>query len=60
MESVGRNVVCRKLMHAMQVSLSAWRAWVEIYLPGARCLEITSLSAWRAWVEIFWIVDLWS
>ena len=35
------------------VSLSAWRAWIEIYLISlGGDSGFTSLSAWRAWIEI--------
>ena len=33
MESVGRNALCKPQYTALRVSLSAWRAWVEIASP---------------------------
>ena len=35
------------------LSLSSWRAWIEIAsIGGTRCKQGQSLSSWRAWIEI--------
>ena len=51
-ESVDRNGNVPIDSLASRLSLSARRAWIEMYgaLDGAS--EITSLSARRAWIEI--------
>ena len=37
-----------------QMSLSAWRAWIEIKLEELHIpVCVRSLSAWRAWIEIY-------
>ena len=33
-------------------SLSARRAWIEIYVIAWRCRRLVSLSARRAWIEM--------
>ena len=52
-ESVDRNLIFRLSLPSLQRSLSARRAWIEIYLwvwmGGLSC---KSLSARRAWIEI--------
>ena len=51
-ESVDRNkyvVQCRKVMN---VSLSARRAWIEMFLKRSKIMKNRSLSARRAWIEI--------
>ena len=53
MESVGRNQQLLQLPSLLLLSLSAWRAWVEIYINALHRGQPWSLSAWRAWVEIF-------
>ena len=51
-ESVDRNT-CRVLDEAgQQASLSARRAWIEIYTAGLCLAVIASLSARRAWIEM--------
>ena len=41
---------------ALAMSLSSWRAWIEIATQGnIRNAVDTSLSSWRAWIEIQWI-----
>ena len=42
-------VQCRKVMG---VSLSARRAWIEIFDVSLNYKEVLSLSARRAWIEI--------
>ena len=34
------------------LSLSSWRAWIEIGRDTGRIHEPESLSSWRAWIEI--------
>ena len=34
------------------VSLSSWRAWIEIVLQLGFAMLLPSLSSWRAWIEI--------
>ena len=55
MESVGRNDVFQINLFCLQKSLSAWRAWVEIYAIIQKFVAESSLSAWRAWVEMLGI-----
>ena len=55
MESVGRNDVFQINLFRLQKSLSAWRAWVEIYAIIQKFVAESSLSAWRAWVEMLGI-----
>ena len=51
-ESVDRNMTCLPLGTVSRKSLSARRAWIEIFSnPGSTTL-ILSLSARRAWIEI--------
>ena len=37
------------------LSLSSWRAWIEIWLRARQLESVSSLSSWRAWIEIFQI-----
>ena len=51
-ESVDRNArVCLSGLHAI-MSLSARRAWIEIFIRREMSLMRPSLSARRAWIEI--------
>ena len=34
------------------LSLSSWRAWIEIVLQLGFAMLLPSLSSWRAWIEI--------
>ena len=34
------------------LSLSSWRAWIEIASAHAPCVAGPTLSSWRAWIEI--------
>ena len=34
------------------LSLSSWRAWIEIAMLENGHIEQWSLSSWRAWIEI--------
>ena len=34
------------------LSLSSWRAWIEILDEGQLAKVLGSLSSWRAWIEI--------
>ena len=34
------------------MSLSSWRAWIEIVRSMASAIRLGSLSSWRAWIEI--------
>ena len=34
------------------MSLSSWRAWIEIVRDAAGYRRAQSLSSWRAWIEI--------
>ena len=52
MESVGRNNLAGSSMPLKYMSLSAWRAWVEIKWLDRPIHTRRSLSAWRAWVEM--------
>ena len=38
------------------LSLSAWRAWIEILFADYFKYFMPSLSAWRAWIEIETVV----
>ena len=40
------------------VSLSSWRAWIEMRIDVSSIRLIPSLSSWRAWIEIFSRTDL--
>ena len=53
-ESVDRNAADERTHHQLAPSLSARRAWIEIYFLR-RCTKwmLTSLSARRAWIEIW-------
>ena len=39
-------------------SLSARRAWIEIWLFGLLCAFVRSLSARRAWIEIWFFTQI--
>ena len=52
-ESVDRNIFWANSSRAPPTSLSARRAWIEIWCyVCARLLVVLSLSARRAWIEI--------
>ena len=51
-ESVDRNIVEIHPDGRVTWSLSARRAWIEIYHGGRPVLRVWSLSARRAWIEI--------
>ena len=52
-ESVDRNHVVLVVPRGCWLSLSARRAWIEIFGGAcARRLALSSLSARRAWIEI--------
>ena len=51
-ESVDRNRKFQKLSCAGFWSLSARRAWIEIFMIQRKKEKIKSLSARRAWIEI--------
>ena len=34
------------------LSLSSWRAWIEIVIVTVTAVQSLSLSSWRAWIEI--------
>ena len=52
-ESVDRNIILPVLFWENLVSLSARRAWIEIFVPfDVIRPAIESLSARRAWIEI--------
>ena len=51
-ESVDRNKIGKNLMNRIRRSLSARRAWIEIYLWVWMGGLSWSLSARRAWIEI--------
>ena len=52
-ESVDRNLDTVQIVIIVVQSLSARRAWIEIYLPIELSREQgASLSARRAWIEI--------
>ena len=40
------------------LSLSSWRAWIEIGLIAVMFSRIESLSSWRAWIEILIFCEL--
>ena len=45
----------RESLHPIR-SLSAWRAWIEIFsIDWLLLILCKSLSAWRAWIEISFI-----
>ncbi len=55
-ESVDRNSTYVTRLPRCQVSLSARRAWIEIFWAGGRETLSWSLSARRAWIEMmFWL-----
>ena len=51
-ESVDRNVCRGCCLIGCSVSLSARRAWIEMFAVVAASLAAVSLSARRAWIEI--------
>ena len=52
-ESVDRNInLCFAIASQFAGSLSARRAWIEIFDPSVRGFLRLSLSARRAWIEI--------
>ena len=51
-ESVDRNREIVMDVQLCTMSLSARRAWIEIYVMGHRLRAYASLSARRAWIEI--------
>ena len=51
-ESVDRNPINVMSASAVQESLSARRAWIEIDVSANESLAEESLSARRAWIEI--------
>ena len=56
-ESVDRNIIFRLSCGKILVSLSARRAWIEIFVVGFIAKNAnSSLSARRAWIEIFLLV----
>ena len=53
MESVDRNAMRPARQLIVALSLSVWRAWIEIASKAAVSSgERGSLSVWRAWIEI--------
>ena len=40
-------------MNQEAMSLSSWRAWIEIYSANALKWKNRSLSSWRAWIEMY-------
>ena len=57
-ESVDRNAGGFPTIKAMRGSLSARRAWIEIFWRCAKMDANTSLSARRAWIEITQFVPI--
>ena len=58
-ESVDRNHQSRKAHRQNRLSLSARRAWIEIFLPIELSRERgASLSARRAWIEMSWFLSV--
>ena len=51
-ESVDRNICIIHVMQNSWLSLSARRAWIEIFALFMSCKIVGSLSARRAWIEI--------
>ena len=51
-ESVDRNVLVEKTGSSRTKSLSARRAWIEIWMHWRKRRTAKSLSARRAWIEI--------
>ena len=51
-ESVDRNLLALLICPPRGMSLSARRAWIEIYLLAVLAGPSGSLSARRAWIEI--------
>ena len=47
-----RNIKEDVSYNIKETSLSARRAWIEIWMPGASNVMMKSLSARRAWIEI--------
>ena len=44
--------MARSVMPSSRLSLSSWRAWIEICRNRGACPHTRSLSSWRAWIEI--------
>ena len=40
------------------MSLSSWRAWIEMAIRMSRPSHAMSLSSWRAWIEIYKVVNM--
>ena len=53
-ESVDRNLGTVQIVIIVVESLSARRAWIEIFVPFDVIRPAMSLSARRAWIEIFY------
>ena len=51
----GLKFTTRRLDVMCQVSLSSWRAWIEMGSWDAVECPVKSLSSWRAWIEM-WIM----
>ena len=51
-ESVDRNTRPATVCHPTFGSLSARRAWIEMFLKRSKTMKNRSLSARRAWIEI--------
>ena len=51
-ESVDRNIFCSMINTNIERSLSARRAWIEIFMSEEQKALDKSLSARRAWIEI--------
>ncbi len=52
-ESVDRNVKSMFVRCSLIVSLSARRAWIEIFYVPLAIRQLQSLSARRAWIEMY-------
>ena len=52
-ESVDRNYAMQVVIVIVETSLSARRAWIEIYYLRSHRLLRWSLSARRAWIEMY-------
>ena len=43
----------------LPMSLSSWRAWIEIIVSCWRShSRMSSLSSWRAWIEIMTLIQM--
>ena len=51
-ESVDRNIKADVSYNIQETSLSARRAWIEMFSSCYNCVFISSLSARRAWIEM--------